>query len=127
MDSVREHPSYDSIADSDLVHIGVTSIDGIAVITVIGELDASNSACLSECLHDQIGDGVAEMVVDIEHLTYLDSSGLAVLLKAQKRMAAAGGSLSLFAPMPNVERLLEVTGLVSLLNVQSAEDWARRS
>jgi anti-anti-sigma factor len=120
---IHDHPSHGSIDDRcgpDMVDIGITVLDDIGVITVIGELDVSNSATLHNFLQRAMDTGLKEIVVDIEHLSYLDSSGLAVLWKAHKRMDTLGGHLVVFGPTPNVVRLLDVTGMGWLLNVRSA-------
>ena len=105
----------------------MAEVDHNAIITVTGELDVSNTAWLFDCLHDSIDAGFTRITVDVEQLSYLDSAGLAVLLGAHKRMEGAGSTLTLFAPMPSVARLLEVTGLASQLNIQSAEGWGSHS
>jgi stage II sporulation protein AA (anti-sigma F factor antagonist) len=104
----------------EIVDIGITYSEGVAVITVTGELDLSNAAWLSQCLHDAIDAGVIEIVLDIEHLTYVDSTGLAILKSAHNRMLATHGKMVILAPAPNVMRLLEVTRLSSVLTIRGA-------
>jgi anti-anti-sigma factor len=127
---IHDHPSHgviDPAAGPEFVDIHVAEVDHNAIITVTGELDVSNTAWLFDCLHDSIDAGFTQITVDVEQLSYLDSAGLAVLLGAHKRMEGAGSTLTLFAPMPSVARLLEVTGLASQLNIQSAEGWGSHS
>jgi stage II sporulation protein AA (anti-sigma F factor antagonist) len=122
---VHGHPSdrdFDIFDGSEMVDIGSTLVDEIAVITVAGELDISNADRLSDCIHDAISAGAKEIVVDIEHLTYLDSSGLSILLKAHQRMQRMGGSMVVFSPTPNVARLLDVTAVGLFLNIRSDSD-----
>jgi anti-anti-sigma factor len=99
----------------EIVDIGVTCRDDTAVITVAGELDVSNRGWLFECLHDAIDAGVQEIVIDMEHLAFMDSTGRSVLMGANKRIRAAGGTLKILTPMPAVTRLLSVTGTLSHL------------
>jgi anti-sigma B factor antagonist len=99
----------------EIVDIGVTVTDCIALIKVAGELDLSNSSWLFECLHDAMDAGVTDIVVDLEHVTYMDSTGLVVLLGAQRRMIAAGGTIALLAPTPMVAKLFAVSGSASEL------------
>ncbi len=123
----HDHPSHGTIdTGPEFVDICVAEVDHTAIITVTGELDMSNSSWLFECVHDSIDAGFRRITVDIEQLSYMDSSGLAVLLGAHKRMMTAGRTLTIYAPMPNVVRLLEVTGLASKLNIQSAEERSSR-
>jgi anti-anti-sigma factor len=99
----------------EIVEIGVTVTESIAVIKVAGELDLSNSPWLLECLHDAMDAGVTDVVLDLEHLTYMDSTGIVVLLGAQSRMIAAGGTIALLAPTPVVAKLFVASGSTSEL------------
>ena len=99
----------DNFAGPEIVDIVVTCTGKAAVVRVTGELDLSNSGWLHQCLHDAIDAGVLDVVVDVEHLTYMDSTGLRVIEAAQKRMRAAGGTLTVVSPMPIVEKLFHVT------------------
>ncbi len=113
---IQDHPSHASIDNfpgPDIVDIGIACAEGVAVITVIGELDVSNTHRLYECLHDAIDEGVTDLVVDVEHLTFMDSTGVSVLEDVHKRICAAGGTLSVLSPLPNVQRLLAATYVVS--------------
>jgi anti-anti-sigma factor len=106
---VHDHPSHgtiDHIPRIPIVDIGVICGDGIAVVTVTGELDVSNTAWFYECLHDAMDVGVIELVVDIEHLTFIDSTGVSVLAGANKRLNAAGGTLTVLSPLPAIQKLL---------------------
>lgn len=108
---IKESLSYQSEIQSDgsdIIDIDVKYADGIAVVTVAGELDVSNSAWLYECLYDAVDGGISEIVVDVERLTFMDSTGLSVIVAAHKRLRASGGTLTVVAPAPIVMRLFHV-------------------
>ena len=107
-------------AGPEIVDIGVTCLGDRAVMTVTGELDVSNTAWLYECLHDAIDAGISEIVLDIEHLTYMDSTGLSVLVVANRRMQSAGGTLTVLSPTPTVQRLFDAAHVVPSLSVVAA-------
>jgi anti-sigma B factor antagonist len=120
---VKDPPSYGIINNFDgpeIVDIGVTCSKSIAVITVAGELDLSNTMWLFECLHDAIDAGVTELVLNIADLTYMDSTGLSILMGAHTRMQSAGGTFTVTAPMPIVKKLFAVTGGVPFLTAPAA-------
>jgi anti-anti-sigma factor len=102
----------------EIVDIEVLYSDDLVAVTVAGELDASNSAWLYDTLHDAIDIGAAEVVLDLAALTFMDSTGLTVLLGAHKRMQSVGGTLAVLHPTPAVTRLLEITGLLPLLAIR---------
>jgi anti-sigma B factor antagonist len=83
-------------------------IDGGRVIALQGELDACTRQGLAELLRGPPG---SLIVVDLEHLTFLDSSGLGVLHEARRKAIEDGGNLVVCNPVPMVQRVLEITGL----------------
>ncbi|HEY3843660.1 MAG TPA: STAS domain-containing protein [Acidimicrobiales bacterium] len=121
---VAEDPCADQFADHfpgpEIIEIDVSCADGVAVVTVVGEMDVSNSSWLHECLNDVIDAGIDEVVLDIEGLTYMDSTGLSVVVGANRRMRAAGGAIEIVAPTPNVARLFAVSGLTPVLTIRTA-------
>jgi anti-sigma B factor antagonist len=58
-----------------------------------------------------------ELVIDLRHVDFMDSSGLRALLLERRRRERAGGSIELSNPSPLVIRLLEVTGVDRVLRV----------
>jgi anti-sigma B factor antagonist len=97
--------------------IGAARDNAVTIVSVAGELDVSNSARLVRQLDDEISNGVEQLILDIEHLSYMDSTGLSVLISAHNQMERAGGSFIVMAPSRTVARLFEVTGVVRHLTV----------
>ena len=62
--------------------------------------------------------GPPEIVVDLAELDFLDSSGLAVLITAQKALSDQGRRLVIRSAKPNQLKVFEVTGLMDFLNVE---------
>ena len=78
-----------------------------------GEIDAFTSADLAEAFRHvpEAADGVIE--IDVAGVTFIDSSGLRVLLGLTDSVATAGGRVALRNPCGAVSKLLEITGLQS--------------
>jgi anti-sigma B factor antagonist len=114
------HGSENQFDGSDIIDIDVECADGVAVVTMAGELDVSNSEWLYECLHDAVDEGNSEVVVDVERLTFMDSTGLSVIVGAHKRLRATGGTLTVVAPTPIVVRLFQVCDDVPHLMIKDA-------
>jgi anti-anti-sigma factor len=93
---------------SDL--FGVTSYDfeGGRIFALRGELDACTCRGLAEQL---IGPPGSLVVVDLDQLTYIDSSGLGAIHTAGRTTIRQGGTLVVCRPSPMVHRVLEITGL----------------
>ena len=86
--------------------------DGVHVVTLHGELDLANAERVRTALIEVAGSTV---VVDLGDLSFLDSSGIAALLGARKRILAAGHGFELRGAQGMVRRVLELTGLAHLL------------
>jgi len=95
--------------------LDVSTADDHAVIAVEGELDAYTSHQLRACLAELDGEGVTHIAVDLSGLTFVDSSGLGVLMSAGRRARDQGGELVLREVSPQIRRVLDVTGLSDLL------------
>ena len=97
--------------------IGVA--DSVGTIHVSGEVDITNVAPLDKAVNQLLADGATTLVFDCAELTFIDSTGLAVLLRAYKAARARNGSVTVRHPSRFVRRLLDVTGLGAELRVDS--------
>jgi stage II sporulation protein AA (anti-sigma F factor antagonist) len=88
-----------------------------AVVSVGGELDIATATLLHYQLAAQLGQGRRHLVIDLEGVPFMDSSGLNIVIRTMNETRAAGGSLSLAAPAPSVLRILELTGVTLTIPV----------
>ena len=79
-----------------------------------GELDVASAPVLRDEVVRHISEGRTTMTFDCSELTFVDSTGLGVLIGARARCLAANGSVSLTGVSPALQRLLAVTGIESL-------------
>ncbi|MEM1249723.1 MAG: STAS domain-containing protein [Acidobacteriota bacterium] len=86
-------------------------------------LDAANAVDFREALADFVDQGHAKIVIDLESVEFVDSSGLNVIISTLKRMGRRG-SLSLTSPQPPVSSLLNLTRLDRVLNIFSSSEQA---
>jgi anti-sigma B factor antagonist len=116
---------------SDKAFSVITDIaGGVVVIRLHGELDLATAPELSRALDDLPEDGPGEIIVDFSQLAFIDSSGIAALIAAQKALVARGRHLSIRFPRPAAFRVLEITGLLAFLHVgpsASEDDLAEPS
>jgi anti-anti-sigma factor len=82
-----------------------------ALVTVAGEIDLETAAELGDQALAALQDLSVHLVLDLGGVTFMDSTGLKVLLAAAHRADLAGGSLVLVAPTRAVRRILALTGL----------------
>jgi anti-anti-sigma factor len=107
----------EQVVGPDLV-LTVARDGNTAVLGLRGELDAYSAPGLDENVARLLQDKVGAIVLDLSATTFLDSSGLRAILTAQRRLADAGGELTLRAPSEPVTRLLEITGLSEHFSVE---------
>jgi anti-sigma B factor antagonist len=89
------------------------------VIHLRGDLDPATAPALDAALADAAADPeVNSIAIDLSGLSFLDSSGLRVFVVAREAMRARGAAFTLRAPTANVRRLLDVTGLGEVIEIQ---------
>jgi len=104
----------------DLASVDTTERDGFVVARVRGELDMSNRAEITAALSAAAGDAPA-VIVDLGDVGFLDSSALHGLERFHRDVVARGGRCVVVAsPGGGVHKLLDVTGLIEVLDVQAS-------
>jgi anti-sigma B factor antagonist len=100
------------------------SADGVLRVILRGEIDYTNAAGVVDAVRSAVRTSDPSAVrVDMAAVTFLDSSGIAVLVKAMKAARAARADYRVEAPQPKVLEQLRMTGLVELFGVEA--DGAR--
>lgn len=98
-----------------------TSRDGnTRIIELRGELDLANADALEVELNHALGDGACEIVVDMGELTFIDSTGIALLVAALGRGGADGRLRFVPSQAPAVTRVLKLTGIEERLPLVEA-------
>lgn len=109
--------------ESDAVGLEVSTADdvGWTVLAVTGEIDISTAAVFEDALQGAIKTS-KQVVVDLSGVRFMDSTGLGVLMRAQKHQDGVGAFLRLAAPSDRVVRILGVTQLDSVFAVYPSVD-----
>lgn len=109
---MTSHPDDAASWLADAGHNGfaVDQVGRCAVVTADGEIDLQSAPALRDAVL-AAADLTAHLVVDLGRVSFLDSSGLSVLVLAQKRTSAQNGSVSLVGPVGVVRKALELTRL----------------
>ncbi len=91
------------------------------MLRVSGEVDIQTSPILEQHLARVLDQGSTSIVIDLAEVTFLDSTGLSVLVAGLKRCQGSGGDLRVASPQPNVRRVLEVTGLADVFHLDGPD------
>lgn len=94
------------------------------VVVLAGELDLATAPELDAYLDEiETGDG-PRVVLDLSSLSFMDSTGIRILIRHHRQTAEQGGRLGLAAPQPIVAKALKITGLDQELHLYATIDDA---
>jgi anti-sigma B factor antagonist len=104
------------------LHLGYRLDAGVAVVTVTGEVDLVTCGVLRDgLLRTMTDDNGRALVVNLAGVSFLDSTGLGVLVGVWHRVEASGGRLAVAVPSRQVRRALNTAGLTKALSVYDLE------
>ena len=104
--------------------LGHHAKDGIKVIDVQGEIDMYTAPRLRELLIDLVSQGSYQLVVNLDKVGFLDSTGLGVLVGGLRRVRAHDGSLDLVCTQQRILKILKITGLTEVFGIYQTVDQA---
>ena len=104
--------------------LGHDSKDGIEVVTVEGEIDIYTAPRLRELLIDLASTGRCQLIVDLDKVGFLDSTGLGVLAGALKRVRPHDGWLDLVCTQERILNIFKITGLTKVFGIYQSVDQA---
>lgn len=98
--------------------------NGRHVIAVTGEIDLYTAPDLKQLLTQVIEGGATGVVIDLSGTTFLDSTGLGVLIGALKRLRSRDGALAVVNVDDSIARTFEITGLDQIFTIRESRDEA---
>jgi anti-sigma B factor antagonist len=102
----------------DLISLSVLTTGSSARVRAAGEIDSASAPQLHAELDAQLDSGVAELVVDLDGVTFLDSAGLCALAAIHRRAVGEGVTMRVLASHRAVIRPLQITGLWDLFGAE---------
>jgi anti-sigma B factor antagonist len=104
--------------------LGHHAKDGIEVVDVGGEIDMYTAPRLRELLIDLVSKGSYQLVVNLDKVGFLDSTGLGVLVGGLRRVRAHDGSLDLVCTRERILKIFRITGLTQVFGIYETVDQA---
>src|SRR5436305_14992964 len=98
--------------------------DGIRVVEVEGEIDVYTAPRLRELLIELVNKGDYQLVVNMEKVEFLDSTGLGVLVGGLKRARAHDGSLDLVCRQERLLKIFRLTRLTKVVGIHATVEQA---
>ena len=96
----------------------------VSVIRVVGRIDATSVAQFEEKLKEYLDADHLNLVFEADATTYLNSSGVRVLISAQKALKPKGGKLVIAQPSERVKEVLQIAGLEPVMPVYESTEAA---
>lgn len=104
--------------------LDVSEHGATTVLSVRGEVDVYTAPRLREKLVELVSQGKHNIVIDLEAVDFLDSTGLGVLVGGLKRLRSHDGELSLVCTQHRILKVFEITGLTRVFTIHDSVDAA---
>ncbi len=108
------------------MEINVDKKDSYILFQLEGSLDIYTSLDLKAALEDHVKDDAPDVVIDMEKLTYIDSSGIGILIKALNYVQGLNGKLCVANLKPAIEKVFKVSGLTSYFEILTTDEFKQR-
>lgn len=102
------------------LHVDVREEGDTVVLAASGEIDAHTSTTLDAAVDQALAAEPKELVIDLGDVPFMDSMGIRVLVRAQRAVDEADGSMRITRVSPAVARALDYAGLTEHLTVEGA-------
>ncbi|MCS1350842.1 anti-sigma F factor antagonist [Mechercharimyces sp. CAU 1602] len=107
------------------LHVDVISYRNVLVVRLAGELDHHTAEEVRTRVEKELETGMyRNLILNLQRLTFMDSSGLGVVLGRYKTMAEKKGTMRLCSVQPSVSRLFQLSGIHKILTVYDTEESA---
>jgi len=106
------------------LRLGHYGKDGTEVVDVEGEIDVYTAPRLRDLLIDLVSQGSYQLVVNMQKVEFLDSTGLGVLVGGLNRVRAHDGSLDLVCTRERILKIFRISGLTKVFGIHQTVDQA---
>jgi len=107
-----------------LLRLDVEHVDDLTVISASGEIDAGTADQVGDAVSEAFHEGRRRVLLDFAHVTFIDSSGLGVLVRSHRQAEANGAVFAVVHPSPHTRKLIRVLGLDRLLSIFDSQEQA---
>ena len=101
-----------------------TSREGVELLLVEGELDIASAPRLISAMNGAVQEALRSLVVDLSEVEFMDSTGLALLINAHRRLTRRRKGFAVVCPPGPLRRVFEVTDMIETLHVCPDRDSA---
>src|ERR1700737_3360859 len=95
-----------------------------SVVDLNGEIDVYTSPKVKETITNLIDAGHYALVINLENVRYIDSTGFGVLIGGLKRVREHSGTVNLVCTNPQIKKIFDITGLIKIFGIYESEKAA---
>ena len=99
-------------------------VDGHTLVAVGGEIDVYTAPKLRDKITELVNAGQHQLIIDMEKVDFLDSTGLGVLVGGLKKVRAQDGSMELVCSQDRLLKIFRITGLAKVFTIHDSEATA---
>jgi len=102
--------------------VATRQVDGVTILDLSGRITlGEGSVTLRDAVHDLVGKGSKHILLNLENISYIDSSGIGELVSAFTSVKNSGGELKLLNLTKKVHDLLQITKLYTVFDIWDSE------
>lgn len=109
------------------MEIKVRDSDGVVILDIQGEIDLYNAPEIKKSIKDQTDANKKNIIINLEKVSYIDSSGIGVLISSLSQLRKIGGGLKITNVFASVKKVFELTKLTSFFDIYENEEAAKKS
>lgn len=109
-------------ASPQALELQISANGGDATVVLVGELDMMTAPAYEEGLQQLYDEGARQITLNLEALSFIDSSGLSALVASLKRFRGVGGDVVLRSPTRATAKVLEICGLTQVFTIEGQPD-----
>ena len=107
-----------------LLRVDVQDRPDHTVVTASGEIDASTAHLVADAVTASLLSGKRRVLLDFAEVTFIDSTGLGVLVKSHRTAEGTGAQFAVVHPTRQTRKLIRVLGLDQLLHIFDSYEQA---
>jgi len=104
--------------DSEDIEVQLEKTENATILRPIGEIDLARAPALRTHLSDALGSAPKRLIVDLNEVPYMDSSGVATFVEAMQRARGAGSELILCGLQERVRSIFEIARLDMVFTIR---------
>lgn len=95
----------------------IIEMEKTSMVSIKGEIDIYSIEKLREIIEEKIRTQAPEIILDCSELSYMDSTGMGVLIELRNKTKEMGQKIIMINPRPNIKKLLSLTGVDKIIEI----------